>query len=61
VNRTYLILFYLLESEQNVRKYARLNYPEYPTRRKDEGRFITLNTNLKQDNDEKSSKTNSGN
>jgi len=32
--------FYLLESEQNVRNgQNQRSYPEYPARRKDEGRF----------------------
>lgn len=37
--RDSLILFYLFEFEQNVRNTVISVYPEYPTRRQNEGRF----------------------
>jgi hypothetical protein len=35
-------LFYLFEFEQNVRNAAIAVYPEYPSRRQNEGRFFTF-------------------
>ncbi|HKH60926.1 MAG TPA: hypothetical protein VKA49_08850, partial [Flavitalea sp.] len=41
-----LTLFYLFEFEQNVRNTVISVYPEYPTRRQNEGRFSLLSIKL---------------
>jgi transposase len=42
-----LTLFNLFEFEQNVRKQVIVCYPEYPLRRKNEGRFFTFISSVK--------------
>ena len=56
-HRKCLILFYLFEFEQNVRNTAGPVYPEYPTRRQNEGRFFTFDSLKNYGNEQRDYKT----